>query len=90
MLYLSSVHLYVASFFIAFPKNAFFLDGLPGAPCRANDIDNNNVHNNLFGLEGGLFEETNSVEEIAFKYAVDHINRSTLLFKSNYIRHILV
>ena len=26
-------------------------------------------------LEGGLFEETNSVEEIAFKYAVDHINR---------------
>merc|ERR550532_3389913 len=24
---------------------------------------------------GGLFEETNSVEEIAFKYAVDHINR---------------
>ena len=30
---------------------------------------------NIFDLEGGLFEETNSVEEIAFKYAVDHINR---------------
>ena len=28
-------------------------------------------------LVGGLFEETNSVEEIAFKYAVDHINRWT-------------
>ena len=25
---------------------------------------------------GGLFEEANSMEEIAFKYAVDHINRN--------------
>ena len=25
---------------------------------------------------GGLFEESNSMEEIAFKYAVDNINRS--------------
>ena len=24
---------------------------------------------------GGLFEESNSMEEIAFKYAVDNINR---------------
>ena len=34
---------------------------------------------NFLDLSGGLFEETNSVEEIAFKYAVDHINRSTFL-----------
>ena len=25
---------------------------------------------------GGLFEESNSIEEVAFKYAVDHINRN--------------
>ena len=29
----------------------------------------------LILLSGGLFEEANSMEEIAFKYAVDHINR---------------
>ena len=50
-------------------KSSFLLDAL-------DNIDNNNVYNNLFDIEGGLFEETNSVEEIAFKYAVDHINRS--------------
>jgi hypothetical protein len=30
----------------------------------------------FFLVAGGLFEEANSVEEIAFKYAVDHINRN--------------
>ena len=30
----------------------------------------------IFNIPGGLFEEANSLEEIAFKYAVDHINRN--------------
>ena len=32
--------------------------------------------NILSYISGGLFEEANSLEEIAFKYAVDHINRN--------------
>ena len=30
----------------------------------------------IFYIRDGLFEEANSLEEIAFKYAVDHINRN--------------
>ena len=37
---------------------------------------------------GGLFEEANSMEEIAFKYAVDHINRNKLLPKSRVMAQI--
>ena len=37
---------------------------------------------------GGLFEESNSMEEIAFKYAVDHINRNKLLPKSRVMAQI--
>ena len=38
---------------------------------------------------GGLFEEANSMEEIAFKYAVDHINRNReLLPKSRVMAQI--
>jgi len=38
---------------------------------------------------GGLFEEANSIEEVAFKYAVDHINRnSNLLPRSRVMAQI--
>ena len=37
----------------------------------------------LYYILGGLFEEANSMEEIAFKYAVDHINRNRELLPNS-------
>ena len=37
---------------------------------------------------GGLFEEANSMEELSFRYAVDHINRNKLLPKSRVMAQI--
>ena len=54
---------------------------------------NSNIHNefpapfekDFFFILGGLFEEANTVEEIAFKYAVDHINRNRFVYISKYL-----
>ena len=60
----------------ALPNNIKIGEMYDHRPMLQNIPDTKDLCNiNIFDLEGGLFEETNSVEEIAFKYAVDHINR---------------